>query len=173
MAMLISSIFNAAYKSSHQSRFQWHRLWHRLLGVLCHLTVKICIDLSNMVKKQNKIGCGNCKFLLHINLILSYTNQRQLCKAFMLLTYSRKSNSQRCFLADIFEGLQFGVFCNIMCTLKVTKSTCNKKKYHVTLTEVSSADNVCKQFGPRSGPTKCRAWSGSRLFETLMVFQKS
>ena len=48
---------------------------------------------------------------------------------------------------------------------------------------VSSADNFCKQFEPRSGPTffckqfeprpgptKCRAWSGSILFDTLMVF---
>ena len=26
---------------------------------------------------------------------------------------------------------------------------------------VSSADNLCKQFGLRSGPTKCRVWSGS------------
>ena len=33
-----------------------------------------------------------------------------------------------------------------------------------------SADNICKQFGPRLGPTKCRAWSGSKLFDTLMVF---
>ena len=30
---------------------------------------------------------------------------------------------------------------------------------------VSSADNFCKQFGPRSVPTKCRAWSGSNLFD--------
>ena len=37
---------------------------------------------------------------------------------------------------------------------------------------VSSADNFCKQFGPRSGPTKCRAWSGSNLFDTQMVFKK-
>ena len=35
-----------------------------------------------------------------------------------------------------------------------------------------SADNLCKQFGPRSGPTKCRAWSGSKLFNNLMVFLK-
>ena len=35
-----------------------------------------------------------------------------------------------------------------------------------------SADNLCKQFGSRSGPTKCRAWSGSKLFDTLMVFLK-
>ena len=37
---------------------------------------------------------------------------------------------------------------------------------------VSSADDLCKQFGPRSGPTKCRAWSGSKLFDTLMIFLK-
>ena len=31
---------------------------------------------------------------------------------------------------------------------------------------VSSADNLCKQFAPRSGLTKCQAWSGSKLFDT-------
>ena len=35
-----------------------------------------------------------------------------------------------------------------------------------------SADNFCKQFGPRSGPTKRRACSGSKLYDTLMVFLK-
>ena len=37
---------------------------------------------------------------------------------------------------------------------------------------VSSADSLCKQFGPRSGPTKCPAWSGSKLNGTLMVILK-
>ena len=37
---------------------------------------------------------------------------------------------------------------------------------------VPSADNLCKQFGPRSGPTKCRAWSRSKPFDNLMKFQK-
>ena len=37
---------------------------------------------------------------------------------------------------------------------------------------MSSADNRCKQFGPRSGPTKCGAWSGSKMFDTLMVFSE-
>ena len=31
---------------------------------------------------------------------------------------------------------------------------------------VSSADNICKQFEYRSGPTKCWAWSESKVFET-------
>ena len=37
---------------------------------------------------------------------------------------------------------------------------------------VSSAANLSKQLGPRSGPTKCRAWSGSNMFDTQMVFLK-
>ena len=37
---------------------------------------------------------------------------------------------------------------------------------------VSSSDNFCKQFGPRTGPTKCEAWSLSKLFDTLTVFLK-
>ena len=32
--------------------------------------------------------------------------------------------------------------------------------------------DFCKQFGPRSGPAKRRAWSGSKLFDTLTVFLK-
>ena len=37
---------------------------------------------------------------------------------------------------------------------------------------MSSAENFCEQFGPRSGPTKCRARSEFKLFDTLMVFLK-
>ena len=35
-----------------------------------------------------------------------------------------------------------------------------------------SDDNLYKQSGLRSGQTKCRAWSGSKLFDTLMIFLK-
>ena len=35
---------------------------------------------------------------------------------------------------------------------------------------MSSADIFCKQFGTRLGSTKHRAWSGSKLFDSLMVF---
>ena len=37
---------------------------------------------------------------------------------------------------------------------------------------VLSADNICEQFGPRAGLTQCQTWSGSKLFDTLMVFLK-
>ena len=37
---------------------------------------------------------------------------------------------------------------------------------------MSSADNLCKQFGHRSGLTECRSWSGSKLFDTLIVLLK-
>ena len=37
---------------------------------------------------------------------------------------------------------------------------------------VWSTDNICIRFRSRSGTTKCRAWSGAKLFDTLMVFLK-
>ena len=37
---------------------------------------------------------------------------------------------------------------------------------------MSFVDKLCKQFGPRSGPTKRRAWSGSKLIDTQLVFLK-
>ena len=37
---------------------------------------------------------------------------------------------------------------------------------------LSSADNLCKQFGPRSGPTECWSQSGSKLFNTTILFLK-
>ena len=37
---------------------------------------------------------------------------------------------------------------------------------------VSSADNLCKQIGPRLGSTKHQASSGSNLSNTQMVFLK-
>ena len=37
---------------------------------------------------------------------------------------------------------------------------------------MSYADKLCKQFGPRSGPTECRSLSGSKQFDTLIVFLK-
>ena len=37
---------------------------------------------------------------------------------------------------------------------------------------LSSADDLCKQFGHRSGMTFSRAWSWSKLFDTAMVFMK-
>ena len=37
---------------------------------------------------------------------------------------------------------------------------------------LSSAGNFCKKFGPRSGPTKCWSWSGSKLFDTVIAFLK-
>ena len=37
---------------------------------------------------------------------------------------------------------------------------------------MSSTDNFSNQFGPRQGLIKSQAWSESKLFDTLMVFQK-
>ena len=37
---------------------------------------------------------------------------------------------------------------------------------------VLSADNLCKQFKPRSGLIECQTWSGSRLFDNLIISLK-
>ena len=37
---------------------------------------------------------------------------------------------------------------------------------------VLSADYLCKQFGPRSGPIECLSIPGSKAFDTLIVFLK-
>ena len=37
---------------------------------------------------------------------------------------------------------------------------------------MSSADNRLQTVWIQTGPTKRRPWSGSKLFDTLMVFQK-
>ena len=37
---------------------------------------------------------------------------------------------------------------------------------------MSSAGNLCKQFGSKSGPTFCRTWFRSKLFDTLRLFRK-
>ena len=52
--------------------------------------------------------------------------------------------------------------------IHITILSPNITLYHL----VSSADNICKQFGPRSGPTEHWAWSGSKPFDTQIVFLK-
>ena len=44
----------------------------------------------------------------------------------------------------------------------------SKFKYFSSLCEPC----LCKQFGPRSGPTELRSWSGSKPFDTLIEFLK-
>ena len=47
----------------------------------------------------------------------------------------------------------------------------NKGTFHLLFKcTLSSAENICKQFGPRSGPTECRSRSGSKLVDTMRVF---
>ena len=35
---------------------------------------------------------------------------------------------------------------------------------------MSSADNLCKQFGPGAARIKCQAWSGSKLLDNRIMF---
>ena len=50
------------------------------------------------------------------------------------------------------------------------KNACNS--FVLLLQEMLSADNLCQQFEPRPGPTECWSCSGSKLFDTLIVFLK-
>ena len=43
---------------------------------------------------------------------------------------------------------------------------------HLLITFTNSADNLCKQVWPRSGPAKCLSSTGSKPFDTLIVFLK-
>ena len=53
------------------------------------------------------------------------------------------------------------------------KVSCRRQRYRfITEFTVISADSLCKQFRPRSGPTKCWSWSGSKLFATLILILK-
>ena len=69
-------------------------------------------------------------------------------------------------LADVFK-LQYSALCEPCCTQsgQIVKGL-------PLCQPVPSADNLCKQFGPRSGPTKCRARSGSKLFDFMLLFLK-
>ena len=42
-------------------------------------------------------------------------------------------------------------------------------KFMPTHLLMSSSEHFCKQFGCRSGPTECRSWSRSILYDTLIV----
>ena len=52
----------------------------------------------------------------------------------------------------------FCIACNTPLTLSLLVSTS------------ASADNLNKYFGIRSGPTECPSWSGSKPFDTLILF---
>ena len=46
------------------------------------------------------------------------------------------------------------------------------RKYIILCLKVLSVDDLWKPVEPRSGTTICRAWSGFKLFDTLMAFLK-
>ena len=58
------------------------------------------------------------------------------------------------------------------CLLSFSPCTVHFCQLQISLIAGTSADSLCKQFGPRSGPTKSLSWSGSRLFDTDSVPQR-
>ena len=75
------------------------------------------------------------------------------------------------FPTEYFEKIDVEKLLQMM-TKKSRKITQHAKSL-VTLPTSGAADNFCKQFGPRSGPTQCGAWSGSKLFDTDGIPERS
>ena len=96
-------------------------------------------------------------------LITKKVNRRQHC---LLITFANSLWTQiRTDRMSILIWIQN----HLTDTMKVfLKELFEKSQQKTTL----SADNLCKQFGPRSGPTQCQSWSGSKPFDTLIVFLK-
>ena len=125
---------------------------------------------------------------------LWYTKEKQaplpanhvFSKERMNLSNLGKEGHPRNICAKLFPNRPTVVFdikvCDITCSAKnnlrypcLVCKTSPFRKTTPTLTLcllVLSAHSLCKQFWPRSGPTKCPAWSGSKLFDSLMVFLK-
>ena len=56
---------------------------------------------------------------------------------------------------------------NVLHIDKIQPKVCHHFSFYllwhkIQFSLVLSADILCKQFGPRTGPTNCRVWSGSR-----------
>ena len=56
--------------------------------------------------------------------------------------------------------------------IESSRQDTTKIRYSQCLAWLLSADNLCKQFGPRSGPTEFWSRSGSKPFDTVIVFLK-
>ena len=80
----------------------------------------------------------------------------------------RKTMSIEAYLGTTWTLNSYHIIASICVQVSLTTSLLTFILYLL----VSSADNRSKQIRPRSGPTKCRARSGSKLFYTLMVFLK-
>ena len=66
-------------------------------------------------------------------------------------------------------------FCSIMCwniLLSKVQTSITQDACHLLCLQVLPADNLCKQFGPRSGPTYSRSRSGSKLFDTDSIHER-
>ena len=68
------------------------------------------------------------------------------------------------FLLD--RGWHYHLWKIIRCSYYVLSSV------EISVNTLSTTDNLCKQFGPRSGQTDFRAWSRSKRFDNVMVFLK-
>ena len=129
---------------------------------------------DEFVWEKVKRGYDSGMMLLHLWVykLLPYCTERSSI-------WKRISNVKRCFQCKFW--LELGNICkntghiclfpseaSRMTNMLVIFSLLDSYTHYL---QVSSADYFCKQFGSRSGPTICWAWSGFKLF-TLMIFLK-
>ena len=106
----------------------------------------------------------------------------------VLVSYSfleKSDHGVHCYFLTFFTGI-INVIFFLICTVNLCLSYClwyfvigltKSSKGFIACTTLSllaaTANILCKQFGTRSGLTKCRAWYGSKLLDTLMIFKKN
>ena len=76
------------------------------------------------------------------------------------------------FLKNFFEKVYFQKK-KISRRLKSMQNYSVVKELRQQAASFLSANALCRQFGPRSGLTKCQAWSRSNLFDALKLFWKN
>ena len=95
--------------------------------------------------------------------LLSAQSDQRICYSI----FGKNYNSTCCM--QIFNIL--ASLCSCACSFEPSRRQTFSRSYIYAF--LASGDFcLCKQFGPRSGPTERRSRSGSKLFDTLIVFLK-
>ena len=134
-----------------------HHVMSHLRVFIWELFFKIKMQLLMLLKKKNLLSVlGWDRRISPLGLPFVITRQALWCQTVILVTDFSLQPPHLWLIIIILHELLINFFC-VPLTLCLL---------------VSSASNLCKQFGPRSGPTEHRAWSGCKLFDTLMIFLK-
>ena len=158
----------AANQNDENLLFYFFACWEIFLWLCCRLLTFFKRFFQDTIRVSK--GFGSCRSWSVSKLFVKVTSRwhksrKELFSLIKIDTYNFLTQK------SFYGRGNYSCLWHVQCHLKVIVH------YSVSLAlslclPVSSAVNICKQYGPRSGATKHRAWSGSILFDTLMVFQK-